>query len=207
MASLKRMYVFLGLLAAVAAVALVLFIKPDRQAADVPATAQTANSDASGQARKRSRSASAKSGKMAEETPAVTETAETADVADADEQLVNTFDDLTDLWMDTEKKNSPKISDINDFTARFKKLPEDRKTECLQRALNLIPDENIMLLVGILMDKTEKKEFIELVYNDVLNRGEDVKKTILKQIYKDKTHPCWADTAWIFDVTGENEKK
>ena len=25
---------------------------------------------------------------------------------------------------------------------------------------------------------------------------------ILKQIFKDKSHPCWADTAWIFDATG-----
>ena len=35
---------------------------------------------------------------------------------------------------------------------------------------------------------------------------EDVKKPILQQIFKDKTHPCWADTAWILDVTGELPK-
>ena len=59
-----------------------------------------------------------------------------------------------------------------------------------------------MLLAGILMDKTLDKQILETVYNDVLNRDEDVKKPILQQIFKDREHPCWADTAWILDVTG-----
>ena len=36
--------------------------------------------------------------------------------------------------------------------------------------------------------------------------GEVAKMPILQQIFKDKTHPCWADTAWIFDVTSELPK-
>ena len=36
--------------------------------------------------------------------------------------------------------------------------------------------------------------------------GEVAKKPILQQIFKDKTHHCWADTAWILDVTGELPK-
>ena len=74
---------------------------------------------------------------------------------------------------------------------------------CIHRALNLIPDENVMLLAGVVMDKTMDKEIVETVYNDILNRDEDVKKPILQEIFKDKSHPCWADTAWILDVTGE----
>ena len=37
--------------------------------------------------------------------------------------------------------------------------------------------------------------------------GEEVKMPMLKQIFKDKSHPCWADTAWIFDATGEDPGK
>ena len=51
------------------------------------------------------------------------------------------------------------------------------------------------------------KEIVETVYNDILNRSEEVKKPILQQIFKDKSHPCWTDTAWILDVTGELPKK
>ena len=122
-------------------------------------------------------------------------------------RLVEVFDAETDKWMDSEKTSMPTMDEINDFRNKFRALPENRKDECLHRALNLLPDENIMLLVGILMDKTENKEYIELVYNDILNRDELVKKPILLQIFKDKEHPCWADTAWILDVTGEIQKK
>lgn len=124
-----------------------------------------------------------------------------------EEKLVDAFDAETDKWMETEGAQPPTMKDVDDFVAKFRKIPKDRKEECLHRALNLIPDENVMLLAGILMDKGEDKDLIELVYNDVLNRDENVKKPILQQIFKDKTHPCWADTAWILDVTGEMPKK
>jgi hypothetical protein len=64
-----------------------------------------------------------------------------------------------------------------------------------------------MLLAGILMDKTQDVNLIKLAYGDILNRAEDVKKPILLQIFKDKEHPCWTDTAWILKVTGENPDK
>ncbi len=122
--------------------------------------------------------------------------------ADAEEALVDAFDALTDKWMEP-VDDGIAMEDIQKFVEQFRKIPQERKGECLQRALNLVPDENVMLLAGILMDKTQDKEYLELIYNDVLNRGEEVKQPILQQIFKDRTHPCWADTAWILDVTGE----
>ena len=122
-----------------------------------------------------------------------------------EEQLVNSFDDLTDRWQEPSAKGVT-MSDIDNFAAAFRKIPKARQDECIHRALNLIPDENVMLLAGVLMDKSMDKEIVETVYNDVLNRDEDVKKPILQQIFKDKSHPCWADTAWILDVTDELPK-
>lgn len=119
-----------------------------------------------------------------------------------EERLVEAFDNLTDKWMEP-AKDGVTMQDIDTFVRQFKSVPADRKDECLHRALNLVPDENVMLLAGILLDKSLDKEMIELVYNDVLNRDEEVKKPILQEIFKDKEHPCWADTAWILDATGE----
>ncbi len=119
-----------------------------------------------------------------------------------EEKKVDAFDALTDKWMEPSNAGVT-MKDVDEFSAMFRNVPKERKDECLHRALNLIPDENVMLLAGILMDKTQDKELVELVYNDVLNRDEDVKKPILQQIFKDKSHPCWADTAWILDVTDE----
>ena len=123
-----------------------------------------------------------------------------------EEARVEAFDALTDKWMEP-ATDGVSMKDVDEFSAQFSKVPRTRREECLQRALNLVPDENVMLLAGILMDKSQDKELVELVYNDVLNRAEDVKKPILQQIFKDKTHPCWADTAWIFDATGESSEE
>jgi hypothetical protein len=73
----------------------------------------------------------------------------------------------------------------------------------VQRALNLVPDENILIVAGALMDKSLGKEIVTTVFEDVLNRDEKVKKLLLQQVFKDKTHPCWTDAAWILDVTGQ----
>lgn len=121
------------------------------------------------------------------------------------ERLVDAFDGLTDKWMEQEG-GEVTLRDVDEFVARFKAVPKDRQEECLQRALNLISDEHVLLLAGVLFDKTVDKEQKELVFNDVLNRDEEVKKLILPRIYKDRTHPCWADAAWILDVTGELPK-
>ena len=146
-----------------------------------------------------------------EAAPAVTEESEAPEAPeateeevreDAEEALVNAFDDETDRWMDSEKMKPPTLKEVDAFVARFKSVPKSRQEECLHRALNLIPDENIMLLAGILMDKTVDKETAELIFNDILNRDESVKGPILKEILKDKTHPCRSDAAWILDVTG-----
>ena len=123
-----------------------------------------------------------------------------------EENLVNAFDDLTDRWQDPSARGVT-MADIDSFVKSFRRLPKARQDECIHRALNLIPDENVMLLAGVLMDKTMDREIVETVYNDILNRDEDVKKPVLREIFKDKTHPCWADTAWILDVTDELPRK
>lgn len=123
-----------------------------------------------------------------------------------EEKKVEAFDSLTDKWMEKEG-GEVSMKDMDDFVAAFKSVPDGRKDECLHRALNLVSDDHVLLLAGILFDKSIDKEYLELVFNDVLNRDEEVKKLILPKIFKDKTHPCWADTAWILDVTGELPKK
>ena len=159
------------------------------------------------------------SGKFVRTVQPSTEKAGDEDVADADEEeeepqteeekreaeeeaRVDAFDDLTDRWTEPVERGVT-MSDVDKFAAVFRKVPKDRQDECIHRALNLIPDENVMLLAGVLMDKTMDKETVETVFNDVLNRDDDVKKPILEQIFKDKTHPCWEDAAWILDVTDE----
>ena len=123
----------------------------------------------------------------------------------AEEAAVAAFDAVIEKWQEP-RKGGVSMDDIASFAKAFRQVPEDRRDEEIHHALNLVPDENVMLLVGVLLDKSFGQEIVETVFNDVLNRDEDVKKPILLEIYKDKTHPCWADTAWILDVTGELPK-
>ncbi|MDO5320658.1 MAG: hypothetical protein Q4G65_18695 [bacterium] len=125
---------------------------------------------------------------------------------DLEEKLVDEFDALTDKWQEP-AADKVTMEEVRRFREQFSKIPKARKEECIHRALNLVPDENVMLLAGILFDKSQDREILELVYNDILNRDEDVKKPILREVFKDKNHPCWADTAWILDVTGELPNK
>lgn len=122
--------------------------------------------------------------------------------AEEEEKRVEEFDSAVDKWMEPQGK-AVTMAEVDKFRDTFRRVPKPRKEECVQRALNLIPDENVMLLAGILFDKEQDKEILELVFNDILNRDEEVKKPILQEIFKDKEHPNWADTAWILDVTGE----
>ena len=138
---------------------------------------------------------------------AVAQTAEEKAEAEA-EKLVEVFDALTDGWMEGKATRAPTMKDIDAFAESFRNVPADRKDECIHRALNLIPDENVMLLAGVLMDKQQPAEIVDAIFGDILNRDEAVKLPVLKEIIKDPKHKCWKDAAWILDVTkqpSENE--
>ena len=205
-------------LAAIAAVAVVIVILAGRGVPDapqpqsgetalesgrgVPDAPQSREDDASaGDDSESEDGAQTGDGAQAEDEPLTEEEKREAQ----EEKLVNAFDDLTDKWMEPSAKGVT-MADVDNFAKQFRQVPKARQDECIHRALNLVPDENVMLLAGVLMDKAMDKEIVETVYNDILNRDEDVKKPILQQIFKDKSHPCWADTAWILDVTGELPK-
>ena len=116
------------------------------------------------------------------------------------------FDAVVDKWQEPSEKGVT-MDDVDAFAAAFRAVPEGEREDGIRRALNLIPDENALLLAGVLMDKSRGRDVIELVFNDVLNRSEEVKMPMLRQIFKDRSHPCWADAAWIFDATGEDPRK
>ena len=120
----------------------------------------------------------------------------------AAQQAVDAFDSLVDSWQEP-NPNGVSLKDAENFRVAFSRLPADQKMDGLHRALNLIPDENALLLASLLLDKTQDREVLDTIFSDVLNREDGVKMTILKSVHKDKAHPCWADTAWILDVTGE----
>lgn len=115
------------------------------------------------------------------------------------------FDALTDQWI--RPRNAIKQDEIDTYVESFKVLSHAEKLVCIRRAINLIPDENVMLLIAILLDKTTDTSMMRLIYDDILKRSDDIKKKVLDEIHKDKAHPCWRDTHWILSATGELEEE
>lgn len=139
-------------------------------------------------------------------TPEAQPSDSSPDPADAERALVEEFDNATDKWTNP-VDGEISTKEVYAFADAFSRVPAKYKRESLQRALNLIPDDNIMILAGLLMDKSQEKEYIMAVFQDVLNRSDEVKQPLLNEIYKDKTHPCWPEVAWIFDATGQKDNK
>jgi len=98
-------------------------------------------------------------------------------------------------------------ADVQTFTEALRVLPLPYRIEGVRRAVNLIPDANVDLLKGVVLDKTESPEVIETVFQDIVNRPEEVKKPILDEIVQDKSHPCYSDAEWIYEVTGEKPEE
>lgn len=201
--------------AAVAALALVFVVeyaggrdgKSGGSVTDVPPSAAGAGAvpaGGAGSARKPSvKPASLRQDELREDSAAKGAPAAEEDPQDEEERLVGEFDAMTDSFIrPVTGARRVEMKDISEFCAKFAKVPKARKEECLQRALNLIPDANVMLLAGILMDKSQDAKLVNLVFCDILNRDEDVKQPLLEQVFKDREHPNWADAAWILDVTG-----
>jgi hypothetical protein len=67
-------------------------------------------------------------------------------------------------------------------------------------ALNLIPDEQFFVLYPILYDKGEPEEVLDAIFSDALNRDEEIKIPLMKELRKDKTHPMFFESARILDV-------
>lgn len=119
------------------------------------------------------------------------------------ERLAEEFYRETDRWI---RGDPVSVDDVQRFVRKFSAVPESRKGACLHRALNLIPDVNVALLAGILLDPSQPKAIVKEVFDDVVNRSEEVKVPILEAVCQDKSHPCCDDATWIFEVTGEVPK-
>jgi hypothetical protein len=82
----------------------------------------------------------------------------------------------------------------------FRELGEDDQTFEVNHAMNLLPDETVAVMYGVLFDKTQTEEIMDVIFSDILNRDEVIKNPMMREIRKDKTHPMYMESARILDV-------
>lgn len=121
--------------------------------------------------------------------------------ATAADQAVEAWEALIDQA--AEVQEAPTADQAQRVKEAFDRLEKRDKMEALHTALNLLPDEQFLLLYGILFNKQENPDILDEIFNDMLNRPEEIKVPMMKALMEDKSHPMYVEAARILDVTGE----
>jgi len=87
----------------------------------------------------------------------------------------------------------------------FREMSEDSRLEEVHHAMNLLPDESVAVMYGVLFDKTQPEEIMDVIFSDILNRDEAIKHPMLDIIRKDKDHPMHPEAERIWDVISDEE--
>lgn len=117
------------------------------------------------------------------------------------EKAVENWEKLLDQLV--EQKENPTQERVAYVKEVFDKLDRQDQLDNIHHSLNLLPDDQFPALYGILYDKTENPEVLDAIFSDALNRPEEIKNPLMKELVKDKEHPCYFESARILDVIGE----
>jgi hypothetical protein len=82
----------------------------------------------------------------------------------------------------------------------FNALAPEAKLENINHAVNLLPDETVSVLNGILLDTAQPAEVLGVIFHDMLNRDEAIKNPLMEEIVKNKAHPMYVESARILDI-------
>jgi len=82
----------------------------------------------------------------------------------------------------------------------FREMSEENRMEEVHHAMNLLPDESVAVMYGVLFDLTQPEEIMDVIFSDILNRDESIKNPMMEEIVKDKDHPMYVESARILDV-------
>ncbi len=134
------------------------------------------------------------------ETRKVSETVR-RDARSAREQAVAAWEALVDRL--AEQTDVAAADQAPGVKEAFDRLDKQDQMDAIRRSLNLLPDEQFPALYDILFDKAEDPEVLDAIFSDALNRPEEIKNPLMKELVKDKTHPCFFESARILDVIGE----
>lgn len=121
------------------------------------------------------------------------------------DQAVTAWESLVDRVI--AQTDVPAAEQAKRVKEAFDQLDKQDQMDGIHRSLNLFPDEQFPALYDILFDKTEDPEVLDAIFSDALNRPEELKNPLMKELVKDKEHPCFFESARILDVIGELDVK
>lgn len=111
------------------------------------------------------------------------------------------FDGFVKLQED--EKWTPSETDIAKFKTLFDKMDAEQRLEQVPHAQNLFSDASFGFLKAILMDPSEPQDVLESIYYDLLNRHEELKYPVLREVYKVKNHPLRDEIEGLDEMLGD----
>ena len=104
------------------------------------------------------------------------------------------------------KPKEPRVT-LNDqlrIRDAFREMTEENRMEEVHHAMNLLPDESVAVMYGVLFDKTQPEDIMDVIFSDILNRDESIKLLMMREIAKDPTHPMYEESVRILEITDDD---
>ncbi len=114
------------------------------------------------------------------------------------EKAVAAWETLVDQVI--EQKEASTAEQAKKVKEAFDTLDKEDQMDGIHRSLNLFPDEQFPALYAILYDKKENPEVLDAIFSDALNRPEEIKMPLMRELRKDPEHPMFFESSRILDV-------
>lgn len=82
----------------------------------------------------------------------------------------------------------------------LKRLARGRRREAVQSLVNVVGDADVGVAGDVLLDRSQPVEVVEAVFNDLLNRPDEVKRPFLEAVAADEAHAACAEARRMLDV-------
>lgn len=124
------------------------------------------------------------------------------------ERAVMAWDKLIDALSDEPDDGAPPLPTptyelMQQLRAAFYNMDPEDRVDNMHHTLNLLPDDQFASLYAILFDKNIDPEILDDIFSDALNRSDEIKIPLMKELMKDEEHPCHEDAVRILEATGE----
>ena len=121
---------------------------------------------------------------------------------ETEEEETDETNDASDTPKPDAPSKPPRVTLDDQLRVRdsFREMDEENRMEEVHHAMNLLPDESVAVMYGVLFDKTQPEDVMDVIFSDILNRDESIKNLMMEEIAKDPTHPMYTESKRILDV-------
>ena len=97
-------------------------------------------------------------------------------------------------------KDTDTATTVRGLVGAMRGLPTEAQEEYASHAVNLCEDEQFNLLAGIYLDPKTPPEVAEIIFNDVLNRPDEIKLPLLANTLRNSSHPMATEAKEILEM-------